>query len=148
MKKLIRALCSLFFVTTMVLPADAAVNNPADEPDDPGGELAVEPSSPDNFQMAFFSGDFGQSISGVKKASQPQNLFMFINTPGGEIVRDARVVTTIIDQNGRQEMRRAAPYRGGFLVSTDHLQPGAYRLEAEIITDGWLLTDEFHFQKA
>lgn len=147
MKKLIRVLCSLFFVTTMVLPADAAVN-PAEELDDPGGESAVEPSTPENFQRAFLSGDFGLNLARVAKASQPETLFMFINAPGGGIIRDARVVTTIIDQNGRQEMRRANPYKGGFLVFTDHLQPGPYRLEAEIVTNGWLLTDEFHFQKA
>jgi len=147
MKKIIQALCSLFFVSTMVLPADAAVNL-AEEYDDPGGESAVEPSTPDKYQMAFLTGDFGLIYAGPEDTKHPESLVMFINKPDGDIIKDAQVVTTIIDQSGSQVMRRALPFKGGFLVFTDYLQPGPYRLEAEIIADGLLLTDEFHFQKA
>jgi hypothetical protein len=45
-------------------------------------------------------------------------------------------------------MRRARPLKGGYLIDTAYLAPGPYRLEAEIITDGQLLTDEFLFRKA
>jgi hypothetical protein len=81
-------------------------------------------------------------------ADQFATLVMFISNPDGKIVKDAQVVTTIIDQNGGQVMRRARPLKGGYLIDTAHLTPGPYRLEAEIVTNGCLLTDEFLFQKA
>jgi len=75
-------------------------------------------------------------------------MVMFISDPRGKIVKDAQVVTTVIDYAGRQLMQRALPMKGGYLIDTMQLPPGDYRLEAEIVTSGRLLTDEFVFQKA
>ena len=72
---------------------------------------------------------------------------MFLSDPDGKIVKNAQVVTTIVDQNGVQQMRRAKPLKGGYLVNTVYLTPGQCRLEAEVVVDGWLLTDEFQFQR-
>jgi hypothetical protein len=147
MKKFIQALCSVFFVTTMALPADALTNS-TEELRDASEEQAVEPVIVDDYHVAFLSGDFGLQFSRIPMTDQFATMLMFISNPGGKVVKDAQVVTTIIDQNGAQLMRRARPLKGGYLIDTAYLAPGPYRLEAEIITDGQLLTDEFLFRKA
>jgi hypothetical protein len=147
MKKLIQALCSVFFVTTMALPAGALANT-AEEVKDSAEEQAVQSPEADDYHLAFLSGDFGLQFARTRMADQFATLVMFISNPDGKIVKDAQVVTTIIDQNGGQVMRRARPLKGGYLIDTAHLTPGPYRLEAEIVTNGCLLTDEFLFQKA
>ena len=150
MRKLIQALCSIFFVTTLTLPADALVNN-AEEPNDNSDEQAIEqaiqPVRDDDYHVAFLSGDFGLQFTRTPMTDQFATMVMFISDPDGKVVKGAHVVTTIIDQNGAQLMRRARPLKGGYLIDTAHLAPGPYRLEAEIITNGQLLTDEFLFQK-
>ena len=146
MKKFIQALFSIFFVTSMALPADA-LENSVEEPKDTSEEQAIEPVMADDYHVAFLSGDFGLQFSRIPMTDQFATMVMFISNPDGKVVKGAQVVTTIIDQNGTQMMRRARPLKGGYLIDTAHLAPGPYRLEAEIITNGQLLTDEFLFQK-
>ena len=82
----------------------------------------------------------------AEMSGQPEPMLIFITNPEGEIVKDAHVVTSIIGQNGFQVMRRARLFKGAYLIDTARLTPGNYRLEAEVVTSGWLLTDEFSFQ--
>jgi hypothetical protein len=148
MKKVFTALCSLLFASTLAMPADTlASSNSVQEFDDAEEEPVAEPSGSDNYNLAFVSGDFALHLSRTGGADQAETLLMFLSAPDGRIVRNAQVVTTTIDQNGFQQMQRAMPLKGGYLVDTAHLASGPYRLEAEVITDGWLLADEFHFQK-
>ncbi len=147
MKKFIQALCSIFFVTTMAVPADALVNS-AENLKETSEEHAVQSVSADDYHVAFLSGDFGLQFSRMPMTDQFATMLMFISNPDGKVVKDAQVVTTCIDQNGAQLMRRARPLKSGYLIDTAHLTPGPYRLEAEIITNGQLLTDEFLFLKA
>jgi hypothetical protein len=104
------------------------------------------PSEPDNFNLTLLDGGFSLLIFKTGFLDRPGTLVIFLGDPDGEIIRDAKIITTIIDQNGIQQMRGAQPLAGGYGVKTAHLRPGQYRLEVEIVTYGWLLTDEFCFQ--
>lgn len=146
MKKVIQAICSVFFVTTLSLPVDVLANN-AEEFQEAIKEQSVETTESDDYHLAFLSGDVDLQFSRSRMADQFDTLVMFISNPNGKVVKDAQVVTTIIDQNGDQLMRRARPLKGGYLIDTAHLTSGPYRLEVEVVKDGWLLTDEFFFQK-
>ena len=147
MKKLCKALFSVLFATSIAIPVNALATSPQ-ETDDTADELVASPAEEETFNVAFLNGDFGLHYSRDGMADRLGTLLMFLGGPDGKIVKNAQVVTTIIDQDGNQTMRRARPLKGGYLVDTEYLLPGQYRLEAEIITSGWLLTDELHFQKA
>lgn len=101
----------------------------------------------DNFNQAFLTAGFELLLFKTGLAGQLGTMVLVLGDPAGEIVHDAQVITTIIGQSGAQEMRRARPRNGGYLIDTMHLTFGQYRLEVEIVTDGWLLTNEFYFQK-
>ena len=147
MKKLIQILCSIFFATTISLPAEALAN-PAEDINDNADEQVAPASESDMYHQALVMGDFGFQFSSMQTAHNFGLPMIFINDPNGKMVKDAQVVTTIIDPDGRQLMNRAWPFKGGYLVSATELPPGQYRLEAEIITNGRLLTDEFSFVKS
>lgn len=83
------------------------------------------------------------------EAGEPINiLHLFITGIDGKIIKNAQVVTTIIDQQGNQQANRALPFKGGYLLSIDQLATGQYLVETEIVTKGQLLTDVFRFNKA
>ena len=147
MKKIIKAVCSALCVTAMALPA-SALADPVNELDDNIEDSTVQKDQSEDYNLAFVTGDFGLQFA-VTDADQALGaMVMFISDPRGKIVKDAQVVTTVIDYAGRQLMQRALPMKGGYLIDTMQLPPGDYRLEAEIVTSGRLLTDEFVFQKA
>jgi len=146
MKKILQALCSVCFVTTMALPADALANN-VEELNDATEEQVTQTAEPDDYHLAFLSGDFCLEFSHAPVANPFPAMVMYVTNPEGKIIKDAQIVTTTIDQNGAQLMARARRMKGGYLIDTAHLQPGPYRLEMEIITDGRLLTDALLFQK-
>jgi hypothetical protein len=144
MKKLIQVLCTIFFATTISLPADAIANS-NEEFDDPMEEQTGRASASDNYQLALVTGDFGLQLARANAAEAANSPMIFVSDPAGKIIKNAQVITTIIDSKGRQEMSQAWPFKGGYLVSANHLASGRYRIEAEIITNGRLLTDEFSF---
>lgn len=142
MKKMIQVLCSIFFATTISVPVDALAN-PVEEFDDDVKGSTAQYSESDDYNLALVTGDFG-----LQMASNNSNIPMiFISDPTGKMVTNAQVITTIIEPNGTQMMNRAWPFKSGYLLSTNHLSPGRYRIEAEIVTNGWLLTDAFSFMK-
>lgn len=102
----------------------------------------------DNFNLTLLTGGFSLLLFKTGFLDQLGTLVMFLGDPDGEIVKDAQIITTIIDQSGTQQIRRARPLNGGYQIKTADLKSGQYRLEVEIVTYGWLLTDEFYFQKA
>ena len=146
MKKLLKALFSVLFATTMVLPVEALAN-PVQEFDEIVEECEAQPSESDNYSLTFLKGDFSSQLAKIDTKDQPEYLVIFISDPDRKIVKNAQVVTTIIDQNGSQMMRRARAFKGGYLIDTGQLTSGQYRVEAEIVTNGWLLTDEFNLQQ-
>ena len=79
---------------------------------------------------------------------EPVNTFhMFVTDHDGKIVKNAQVVTTIIDKAGSQQLSRAIPYKGGYILAIDHLATGEYLVEAEIIAKNQLMVDMFRFNK-
>jgi hypothetical protein len=144
MKRLIQVLCSLFFATTMTVPVDALANSIEDRTD-ATEERAVEPATSDNYHLALVSGDFGLPLASTDSGSHTGSPLIFITDPAGKIVKNALVVTTLVGEDGEQLMNRACPFKSGYLVFTNHLMPGRYRVEAEVVTDGMLLTREFQF---
>lgn len=147
MKKLMQILFSIFFATTISLPADAMVN-PNEEIDDGIDEQTANSIESDNYQLAFIMGDFGLQQTNVAETTRSESPVIFVSDPAGKIVKDAQVVTTIIDENGRHLMCLAHPFKSGYLIPTYHLFPGRYRVETEVITNRVLLTEEFSFVKA
>lgn len=146
MKKLVQILCSIFFATTISLPVDALAN-PEEDFNDTKDEQTVSVSEVDNYHVALVTGDFGLRLSASDKKNSQGPPLLFVSDATGKNIKDAQVVTTIIDSRGRQMMSQALPLFGGYLLLTNHLAPGRYRVEAEIVTNGWLLTDEFSFVK-
>jgi hypothetical protein len=147
MKKVIKAVCSALCVTAMAMPASALASS-VNELEDNIEDSTVQQDQSDDYNLAFVTGDFGLQFA-VTDPNQPLGaMVMFISDHKGKIVKDAQVVTTVIDHAGGQMMQRARPLKGGYLIDTMHLPPGHYRLETEIVTNSRLLTDEFVFQKA
>jgi len=105
------------------------------------------PAVPDIYNLRPLSGDFSLLFWNAGLSDQTGALVFFLGAPDGEIVNNALVIATIVDQGGVQQMFRARPRKGGYLVEAAHLKRGQYRLEIEIVTRGWLLTDELHFHK-
>ena len=147
MKKIIKAVCSALCVTAMALPA-SALADPVNELNDNTEDATFQQGQAEDYKLAFVTGDFGLQLAVTDSDQALGAMLMFISDPRGKIVKDAQVVTTVIDDAGHQLMQRARPMKGGYLIDTMQLPPGYYRLEAEIVTSGRLLTDEFLFQKA
>lgn len=121
--------------------------NPIEEFND-ADEERNSPLESDNFKQAFLTGDFELLLFNTRLKGRLGTMVMFLGDPDGELVKDAQVITTVVGQSGIQQMRRARPWKGGYLIDTEYLKFGQYRLEVEIVTDCWLLADEFYFQKA
>ena len=151
MKILLKLLSSACCVLSITLPNDvlatpledllANLNEPADQPAEKIGKAR-------DFHLAFVTGDFGLQTVSMEAGEPISTLILFISGTDGKIIKDAQVITTIIDQEGRQQMHRARPFKGGYMIPVDHLPSGQFRAEAEIVIDGQLLTDEFRFSKA
>jgi hypothetical protein len=115
-------------------------------------EQAAQPTetndSEKDCQLFLVVRDFVLQEASMEAGEPIDTLHLFITGPDGKIIKNAQLVTTIIDQQGNQQSNRALPFKGGYLLAIDHLPTGQYRVEAEIVTKGQLLTDEFRFNKA
>ena len=144
MKNFFKTLLSIFCAmsvsapTTVLATTDQEFEEVTEEQ-----ESQIEDS--DDYTLTFLNADFVLSRDRSDIRDQAESLIIFVADPLGKIVKDAQVVTTIVGPHGDQLMRRAHPYKGGYVINTKALTPGMYRVEAEIATNGWLLTDEFNF---
>ena len=101
-----------------------------------------------DFHMAFVTEDFGLEMVSMDAGKPIGTLLLYLGDTEGRIISDAQVITTIIDQQGSQQSSRALPFKGGYMIDINHLPIGQYRVEAEVVTYGQLLTEEFRFNKA
>lgn len=127
--RIIRAffLC-LACIANMALPADAMPGRNTDDE-----TIQVHDSDTDGYRLNF-------ALSGPNASI----LKLAVNRPDGSPVNDAQVVIALIDRQGRQYLTRAAANADGYQVSAAHSSWDIYRIEAEVITGGQLLTDHFH----
>lgn len=149
MKKVIKALCSVFCIMSINLPV-TALADPLEEREESGPleeqSLCVEDG--DDYAFIYLRSDFGESEGSAIRARRAGNLLLYICSPDGRLVRDAQVVTSVSDGLSLRQMTRARPMLGGYLLPVSHLPTGRYHVETEIVSDGWLLTDEFDFSNA
>lgn len=148
MKNILKTFFTLFFALTMTTPAEVLANPAYETNDAIEEETHSTKSANEGHTIVFLRSDFGLSPDRENISDQAGSLVMFMTNPKRKIIKNAQVVVTIVSQSGDQFMSRALPYKGGYLIRTDSLDPGHYRLDAEIVTDGWLLTDQFYFEHA
>ena len=152
MKKFFMFMCSAFCILSITLPCVALAspaeelldNNLEEQADQPTGKNARHKE----FHLAFVTADFGLQMVSMDAGPPISTMLLYLSGTGGNIIKDAQVITTIIDQQGSQQSSRALPYKGGYMIAIHHLPIGQYRVEAEVVTDCQLLTEEFRFNKA
>lgn len=144
MKKFLRALIPVFFATTIAFPVEAHAIA-SHEAEDIFEEHKNHSCVSDDYSLTLNDGICGLRQVMEEITGQPDTRVLFVTDPHGENVREAQVIVTIIGQTGLQAMQKAQPFKGGYLISARDLMPGQYRLEAEVVVDGWLLTEEFNF---
>lgn len=147
MKNLFKTIFSVLFALALTSPVEALASPCLDSNDFTEEERTYSSESRnDNYVIRFLRSDFCLISGKGDMSDQADSLMMFMTNPKGKIVKDAQVVVTTVSQSGQQIMSRALPYKGGYFINTEDLTPGYHRLDLEIITDGWLLTDQFHFE--
>lgn len=144
MKKIFRTLFTVFVAVLMTSP-NGALATTFQEIEETLEDRKVS-SFYDDYRLTFLDANFELTLDRSDLSDQAGSLMVFITSPDGKIVKDAQVVTTIIANDGNQIMARAQPFKGAFLIDTESLASGQYLLEAEIITNGCLLTEEFKFR--
>lgn len=111
-------------------------------------DLAAERVDPEKeCRLFYLTKGLGLQEAGLTAGEPVSTLQLFITGPDGKLIKNAQVVTTIVDHRGRQQSIRSLPCKGGYLVAIDQLAAGTYRVETEIIAKGRLFTDEFRFIK-
>lgn len=115
-------------------------------------EQADQPTDKDDREkdchLFFVKRDLGVQEASMEAGEPIDTFHLFITGPDGKIIKNAQVITTITDQSGSQQVSRALPFKGGYMVAIDHLATGQYLVATEIVTKGQLLTEEFRFSKA
>jgi len=150
MKKFFMFMCSAFCFLSITVPY-VVLASPAEELLDNLEEQANQPTGKNarqkEFHLAFVTGDFGLQMVSMDAGPPISTLLLYLSGTEGHIIKDAQVITTIIDQQGSQQSSRALPYKGGYMIAINHLPIGQYRVETEVVTDCQLLTEEFRFNK-
>ena len=144
MKNPLRTLLSVLIAMVMTAPG-STLAAAVPEFEEPVDEQEIN-SDYDNYNLTFLQADLNLTLNRTGLSDHAESLVVFITNSDGKIVKNAQVITTIIGSDGAQIMDRAQSLKGGYLINTASLTPGKYHLEAEIITKGLLLTDEFSFQ--
>lgn len=141
------AICGLSIAlvgNTLATPVGKSFENLEEQTDQPAAMNAGEKDC----HLFFLKRDLGLQEASME-AGEPVNTFhLFITGADGKIIKNAQVITTIIDQQGSQQTSRALPFKGGYLIAIDQLTTGSYLVETEIVTKGQLLTEQFRFNKA
>jgi hypothetical protein len=151
MRKKVRLFCSAFCFLSITLPGsvmatplEAVLENIEEQAE----FLAEEEGQGGECRLAFATGDFRLEPVSMEAGDPIGVLLLYVSDKAGKIIKDAQVITTIIDQQGNQQADRARPHKYGYMVAIDHLPLGQYRVETEIVTGGQLFTEEFMFNKA
>ncbi len=122
-----RIIFCLTYVASMALTADAMPARVAD----------------DDIRQVHASTSEGYRLNFAQNGANATVLKLAVSRPDGSPVNDAQVVIALIDRQGRQQLTRATAEGNGYRVDTGPLATELCRIEAEVITDGLLLTDHF-----
>ncbi|PLX98373.1 MAG: hypothetical protein C0624_14515 [Desulfuromonas sp.] len=148
MKKWPNFICSVFCFMNIAMPGNVLATN-LDEPFESNEDQSEQRSQEDKGHMlTFMTENSGLHPVSAHTETPINTLHLYLADASGSIVKDAQLITTLIDQNGHQQANRATPYKCGYFVAIDQLPAGPYRVETEIVTTGQLWTDEFTFNKA
>ena len=149
MTKRIRQFCSAFCLLGITMPS-GVLANPVELLFEETTDFVAEKDdrAEKECQLAYLNGDFRLAPVSMKAAEPIGTLVLYVSDKAGKIVKDAQVITTIIDERGNQQTAKAQSYKYGYMVEIDQLSTGTYRVETEIVTAGQLFTEEFMFIKA
>jgi hypothetical protein len=152
MKKSTYKYLGLAFCVLSITLAGNVLAARAEEALDKLEEQADQPTAKDDrdkdCHLFFLKRDLGVQEAGMEAGEPINTLQLFITGADGKIIKNAQFIATIIDQQGHQQLTRALPFKGGYMLAIDHLATGQYLVEAEIVTPGRLLKDLFRFNKA
>ena len=127
MKNFFKTLLSIFCAMSVSAPTTVLATT-----DQEFEEITEEQESlvkdSDDYTLTFLNADFALSRDRSDIRDQAESLIIFVADPFGKIVKNAQVVTTIVGPHGDQLMRRAHPYKGGYVINTKALTPGMYRV--------------------
>lgn len=140
------ALCSLSISVAgnaLASPEEALAFN-----DGPANRSAQNEEEKRDCNVFFVKDNFSIQLASMHPGEPVNTFHMFVTDHDGKIVKNAQVVTTIIDKHGHQQLCRAIPYKGGYLLAIEHLAPGEYTVEAEIVAKNHLMVDMFRFAKS
>ena len=148
MKKPIRlvglALCSL-----SITVAGDALATPAEEASRYSEEqITGKDGGEKECHLFFVKNDLSLKEASLEAGDPVNTLHLFVTDTNGKIVKNAQVVTNIIDRHGNQQLTRALSFKGGYLLDIAHLASGSYLVETEILAKGRFLGDIFRFNKA
>lgn len=144
MKKWPKVICSAFCFLNIALPGNVLATTFETNEDQ---TESVSQEEKDHL-LTFMTEDSRLRAVSLHAGTPINALHLYLADASGSIIKDAQLITTIIDQEGRYLASRATPYKCGYFVAIDQLPPGQYHVETEIITPGQLWTDEFTFNKA
>jgi len=146
-KKWLKAVCSAFCFLNIAL-LGTALATPLDERLDTSEERNEQASQDDHaIHLAFVSGNFDLQGVSMHPGEPVRSLLLYLGGPEGRVMTDAQVITTLIDASGGHYTCRATPYKCGYFADIAPLPAGRYRVEAEIIANAQLWTEEFVVDK-
>lgn len=137
------ALCSLSITmagNALATPGEEALRNTE-------GQAAGENTGENDCHLFFVKANLSMQEAGMEAGAPINTLHLFVTGPDGKIIKNAQMVTNIIDQQGNQQLSRALPFKGGYLLDIAHLAPGPYLVEAEILANSQFLGKLFRFNK-
>lgn len=138
------ALCSL----SITMAGNALATPPEETAGFPEEQTTGSDVEAKDCHLYFVKNNLGLQQASMNAGEPINTLHFFVTGTDGRIVKNAQVVTNLVDKDGHQQFIRALPFKGGYLLAVDHLAAGTYLVETEIITRGRFLTDMFRFTKA
>ena len=120
MKNFFKTLLSIFCVMNVSAPTTVLATT-GQEFEELTEEQEPQVEDSDDYTLTFLNADFALSRDRSNIRDQAESLIIFVADPLGKIVKDAQVVTTIVGPHGDQLMRRAHPYKGGYVINTKAL---------------------------
>ena len=150
MHKPFRFLGAAFCVFSIALTGNPSAGLTAEALDSLEEQVEQTAETADNEEecrLFFVKRNLGLQVASMQAGEPIDTLHLFITNPQQQLIKDAQVIVTVIDEQGSQRASRALPMKGGYQVAIDHLPAGRYLAEAEIATGGRLLANLFRFAK-